>query len=803
MAKVSKSRSIKSRQREKDAARQRKTARGSGLTALIVFAIWLSAFLMLLGVKPFYSADFLIGQSAPATVVAMTDFEAVDLPRTELSRQQAAGNVLPIFDVDYSEYDRAVQRLGSIFDLCTSLRSGGGTNDLAVGETSSQLEGLLAKSNIDVELDEIMGLVPPPEESEELLEVLSSVLKSLAARGIASAKEKNEQFQGVASGGRIAIRSSKEKIFNTEVADLLTPEQAASLAVARIRESGDYNLHARVLGSLLQPLIKPNLTFNPKLTAEERELARRQTPEKYRNIRKGEIIVSIGEIVTPQVNEYLLAHKSQLNEMSTLTSRIVRRVGQGCVLLVALIACVGLFALLRLPRSDFSASALLLMLTISILVLLSVRGLIHLSAVTRVLPTALIGTLFPLALAAMLAALLINSSVALVLGLWVSVAAAVMFDNSFLVLMEGIAVTIVAALGVSNVRKRSQVFRAGLLIGLMMMVLHVAMGIYQNQSLNSLATHSLLGLANGVICASLALFIVPPLEYLFGRTTDIRLLELSDMSHPLLRRLAIEAPGTYHHSLMEASLAQAAADEIGANALLVRVSAYFHDIGKLSKPAFFAENIKGDQNPHDDLSPNMSMLVIAAHVKEGVTLAKRHKLPQPIIDAIQQHHAAGTVKYFYHRAMREAEAGQVKGAVGGSRFDGEHFRYDCPRPHSREMTILSMADSVEAASRTLAKPTPSRIEALVDSVIDAKFKDNQLDDAALTMAEIKAVKRSFVFTIANMRHERIEYPKDEDENEDRDSRSAEPGAGESESPKPTGGAADEQGGAPKSGSDLE
>jgi cyclic-di-AMP phosphodiesterase PgpH len=790
MAKLSKSRSKKSREREKQsAARHRKAPRQVALPILVCLAAWLSAFLLLLGVKPFYSSNFLIGQSAPATVVALTDFEAIDLARTELGRQQAAGRTLPVFTVDFAPYDRAVRRLGTIFDLCGSLRGLVETNGMTMGEVSRSLEELLQDEDIDLELDEIMNLCPAGPDAEDMLETIKSELKTVVGSGIASAKEKSEQFQGVASSGSIDIENGDGSLFSVAVEDLMTPASAADKVVANVAAAYTGEVSTVWLKQLVEPLIRPNLKFNPKLTESNRAAARAAAPVRNLNVRKGEIIVSIGEEVTPQVNENLMAHQDRLNETTTLPSKILKRVGQGCLLLTALIACIGMFALMR-PRAEASSSALTLMLSLSILVLLAVRGLIYASAATRMLPPALIDSIFPLALAAMMAGLLINAASALVLGVWVSFAAAVMFDNSFLVLLEGLAVSTVAALGVRHARKRHQVYRAGIAVGLVMMLIHLAMGIYHDQMFKAVATHSLLALANGMVCASLTVFLVPLMEYLFGRTTDIRLLELSDLSHPLLRRMALEAPGTYHHSLMMASLAQAAADEIGANSLLVRVSAYFHDIGKLSKPEFFAENIKGDRNPHDDLAPSMSMLVIAAHVKEGVTLAKRHKLPDPIIDAIQQHHAAGTVKYFYHRAMREAEMEKNEGVVGGSRFDGEHYRYDCPRPHSKEMAILSMADSVEAASRTVEKPTPGRIEALVDDVIDSKLKDHQLDEAALTLAEISAIKRSFVFTILNMRHGRVEYPKENEINEDRAGEPAKPAEDKPGRAQETGGAAD-------------
>jgi len=774
MAKISKSRTKRTRKREKESfARQRIPRKNMVLPVVVLLLAWLSAFLMLLGLKSFYSANFLVGQAAPATVVAMTEFECVDLAQTELNRQQAESKVLPVFSVDYSTYSKNMQTIATIFEICSELDSGTYTNNGGIDTAAQRLEELLAGSNIDLELDETMTLVPKGEDAEKVLETLQGVVKNVVSLGIASRKEKEQNFQGVAGTGSIAVKSDQGQIISEKVSELHTPEDAADKAVERIREKQEVELSKKALHALIAPIMRPNLKFNPELTAERKDTARKSVSPRYRKVRKGETIVSIGEKVTPQIDEMLLAHKQKLNEITTVTSKILRRIGQGCILLAVLIVCVGLFNLMR-PRPEASPSTLLLMLTLVILVLLSVRGLIYLSATTRLLPLALVNAFFPIALASMLAGLLAGTSIAVVVGVWVSCAAAVMFDNSFVVLMQGLAVTVVGALTACTIRKRSQIFRAGLLVGLVLMFLLVAIGILQNQTLETVVAHSLIGLVNGLVCALLALILVPVFEVAFGRTTDIRLLELSDMGHPLLRRMAIEAPGTYHHSLMVANLAQAAADEIGANSLLVRVSAYYHDIGKLSKPGFFTENIKGDRNPHDDLSPHMSMLVIEAHVKEGLTMAKRHKLPPPIIDAIQEHHASGTMKYFYHRAMKQAESENGEDKKQNKNFDGEHFRYDCPRPRTKEMAILSLADSVEAASRSLEKPNSSRVVALVDQIVETKMKDGQLDECNLTLAELSAIKRSFVFTLTTMQHGRVAYPKDEEKkDENRDSQSAE------------------------------
>jgi cyclic-di-AMP phosphodiesterase PgpH len=262
-------------------------------------------------------------------------------------------------------------------------------------------------------------------------------------------------------------------------------------------------------------------------------------------------------------------------------------------------------------------------------------------------------------------------------------------------------------------------------------------------------------LAGGLISAVAVLLLLPILETVFGLTSDIRLLELTDPSHPLLERLALEAPGTYHHSLMVAHLAQSAAQAIGANDLLVRVGALYHDIGKLAKPEYFIENQRPGENPHDELSPSMSRLIITSHVKEGLQLARRHRLPRPVLDAIEQHHGTSRVGYFFDRYLRRAaDAG---GAAAAARHEGE-FRYPGPTPLSREMAVLALADTVEAAARSLERPSPARLRELVRALLLQKIKDGQLRSADLTLAEVEEVQNAFVFTLLSMSHGRIAYP---------------------------------------------
>ena len=243
------------------------------------------------------------------------------------------------------------------------------------------------------------------------------------------------------------------------------------------------------------------------------------------------------------------------------------------------------------------------------------------------------------------------------------------------------------------------------------------------------------------------------------------------MNHPLLKRLSLEAPGTYHHSLAVANLSEAAAEAVGANPTMSRVCAYFHDIGKLVKPEYFTENIRPGQNLHDELTPTMSALIIIAHVKEGVDLALKNKLNAEIVDGIKQHHGTSLVGYFHQRALQQQNDARLGGKIMNMRAEDipevreESFRYPGPPPQTKEAAIISLADAVESASRSMERPTPQRIEDLINGLVDDRIASHQLDEAPLTMAEIRKVSESFRFSLVNMLHARIAYPSKREEKE--------------------------------------
>ncbi|MFC2140385.1 HD family phosphohydrolase, partial [Candidatus Auribacterota bacterium] len=360
----------------------------------------------------------------------------------------------------------------------------------------------------------------------------------------------------------------------------------------------------------------------------------------------------------------------------------------------------------------------------------------------------------PIPLYAFLMAILLNRKIAFFSMSINSIFIGMLNGNSLTITIVGMIGGAIAIFSASSTRKRTQIFRAGFyMIGGSVFTI-ISLGIMDNISFKIYLFQSFGGMLSGFLAAMGTISLLPVLEYVFKITTDITLLELSDFNHPLLKRLVIEAPGTYHHSLMVGNLAEAAAEEIGANALLARVASYFHDVGKLSKPQYFVENAWNEKSRHEDLIPSMSSLIIIAHVKDGIDLAKKYKLNKEIIDAILEHHGTSLVYFFYKRATEEQKEDDPK-------VSEEHYRYPGPKPQTKETAIISLADSVEAASRTLDKPTPSRIENLVKYVINDKISKNQLDECDLTMKDLYKITARFCRILNATFHARVKYPEEE------------------------------------------
>jgi putative nucleotidyltransferase with HDIG domain len=306
-----------------------------------------------------------------------------------------------------------------------------------------------------------------------------------------------------------------------------------------------------------------------------------------------------------------------------------------------------------------------------------------------------------------------------------------------------------------NVRNRKDLNKCGLLILIANILSISAVGIIQDISFFDLGINIMWGVGNALVSVIIASGLLPFFESIFHITTNIRLLEIGDFNHPLLKKLMLEAPGTYHHSLMVGNLAENACEKIDANSLLARVGAYYHDIGKLKNPQYFIENQMHTSDKHKNLKPNISALILKRHVKDGLTLAEEYRLDKVIRDIIAQHHGVTLIEYFFKKVVNESKEDEV--------VDEKEYRYPGPMPRTKEAGVLMLADSVEAACRTLAEPTFSRISGLVRKIITNKFIDGQLNNCDITLANLEEIQKSFTNTLASIYHSRIEYPEDKEE----------------------------------------
>lgn len=372
---------------------------------------------------------------------------------------------------------------------------------------------------------------------------------------------------------------------------------------------------------------------------------------------------------------------------------------------------------------------------------------------------------FACTLAPFLITLLMGTSEGLFAVVQVSMLAALLTDRSFPFLLVSLLSGFTAVYFTQNVRKRFDLIRAGTAVGCLNLLCALILGLVHGRSWEALGGQALIGIGAGILAALIVGAILPVVEWAFQLTTTISWLELADLNHPLLQQMTMEAPGTYHHSLLVANLAESGAKAIGVDPTACRVMAYFHDIGKIIKPEYFTENIPPGANPHENLTPSMSALIIIAHVKEGIDLALKYRLKKQVLDAIQQHHGDSVVSYFYQRALQQQRDAREGGKIMNMREEDvpdvseSSFRYPGPKPQTKEIGILSIADAVEAASRSLEKPTAQRIEDLVNEIVAHKISTHQLDESHLTMNEIRAAAEAMSVTLKNMMHTRIAYVK--------------------------------------------
>jgi cyclic-di-AMP phosphodiesterase PgpH len=500
---------------------------------------------------------------------------------------------------------------------------------------------------------------------------------------------------------------------------------------------------------LTQALLVPNISPNWAETHERLEARLKALKPVFFRVKRGELLVREGERITP----FQLA---KLRAQSKIYPRS-RGLLIFCGLFLSLAVLLGVtYQLSRVAMRKFSTRLRDLIFVAALLVVCTFinKGLLLLGDnLSHNLP--MVGHdlvyILPQGLAAIFAAMFLGLETGVGVAFLSATFTALMVDKPFPLFIYLATAGLVGVWGVKNCRRRHALIHTGLCIGVANLILLAAFKLWEFPfTAKDLLTGEAFALSGGILTGIFALGLTPIVESLFRYSSNIRLLELLNLDQPMLRELMFVAPGTYHHSMVVGQMVEAAAETIGANPMLAKAAAYYHDLGKIKKPAYFVENQMGGENKHEKLAPSMSSLILISHVKDGVDLARKHRLGEGIAEIIRQHHGTNLITYFYHKAKTQAaNPNQVK---------IDDYRYPGPRPQTKEAGLVLLADQVEAASRTLTDPTPARIQGMVQKIINNVFADGQLDECELTLKDLHHIARSFNKILSGIFHQRIHYP---------------------------------------------
>ena len=724
---------------------------------------------------PAIPGDEALGTIFSGTLKANRDYDVSDPVTTALKRDEAARSIWPVYDFDGGATETLQRRISDAFgrgrDGLTHFRqqNPGGARAAADHRIDAEAFRFLLSQRdefwkaLQAVVDDDDYRVLARAGFDPALERAAVRLAGLAAAGfiveerglLAADRERGIVVRTLGIGGapEQAVRDF-ERIQDLQEArqnvDRIASEQLADLPPRTVR----------AVGMVVRRALRPNLAYDDAETRRRQEAKRAQVKDVLLQVRKGEKIIGDGEQVTKA--HLLIFHALRAAGRASAADQV--RWGGG---LFAALLCAAVFEFGRRNLRKFHPRSRDVFLLAALLVgqLFLVKGLLagadalheivrdglppRLSAyVAQALPTAV-----PYALGSLLVRFLLTSEAAL---LWTAAFAplcGLLAGGSLQVAVAALVGGVVAADRIGHAGRKSAVFRAGLFTGLATAVVLAAFALFQGRVWTWETLASVMGavISGAVLLPLFALVLSPVLEALFGYVTDIELLKLANFNHPVLKDLIVQAPGTYHHAILIGQLVEAAARKIGANPLLARVGAYYHDIGKGKNPLYFGENQKGE-NRLDAFTPVVAAEVIQRHVQDGVELARQAKLPRQVSDFIPQHHGTRLVAYFFHRAKEEAE----RTATPAPRE--EDFRYAGPKPQTREAALVMIADMVVATSRNLAAATPEKLRALVDRAVQAVVSEGQLDECEITLRDLEQTARSFAESLDRMYSARSDAP---------------------------------------------
>lgn len=741
---------------EKERARQGRAAIfGDGVQGLRNsrkprFGIWLLLAVSLLltvlivpkgGLIPDYHAP---GEIASRDIKSPRDLLVEDTPLTQAKREEAWAAVPPVYDYQPTAGRQAVERIRNGLQLLVQLQNV--ENPPSQEDFLPQLESDFGVPLTLLEYQALIDLPLDPLIPQQASELLSRVFERpiVANLQVFNADRKKALLVRELPSGNELPSGVLEPTFGLNEA----LEQAKSLLGEM---PGLSTVQHQTLLKLVQQQLRPSLNYNEEETGQRRQQARDEVTPVLFQVKKGEMVVREGERVTADQILKLRAIRDSGRDNRSLPTTF------GLFVCIMLLIYIGFYYAQGNIRKFRPDSRDLLFLGLTFL------ALFVLVKVSIVISTALGNTFsyidstayyyaIPFALGAMLVRIVLNAETALLFSICCALLVGVLFGNSLPMALLALLSSMVGAHGVRHCQERSSIYRAGMWVGLANAAVLIGIHFLAGRSFElQLAWKVCFGLFGGLLSTVFVTGTIPLVEALFKYTTDIKLLELANMNSPVLRQLMVEAPGTYHHSILVGNLVEAAAESINANPLLARVSAYYHDIGKIKKPLYFIENGGHQRNKHDKLAPSMSALILTSHIKDGVELAREHKLGPELIDIIQQHHGTSLIKFFYDRAKNQTDADMPQP-------DERDYRYLGPKPQTREAALIMLADAIEAASRTLQDPTPARIQGMVQKLINNIFIDGQLDECELTLKDLHLIARSFNRVLAGSFHHRVDYP---------------------------------------------
>ncbi len=726
---------------------------GSRILLLCVLA-WLSL-LMTPGRGPTdYYLGIGVGRIADRDVIAPFDFPVYKSEETLLrERTEAAAEVLPVLEFIPQVKERILQALDGFFDKLQEVETDESLAgeiigwDAYIGRRTATGEEFKISPRLLNSLYEVdMGLSLSDEQIIYLLDTdrrrqLRNRLRNFVVERLNEGLISDETVEGIGDRQVMLGRAKGEQ--QVQLSDITSLNQALEMSRDMVVDPQHPELSKSLFIEAFSRFIRPNIVYNIAETERLRHLATQKVkPTRDQAVLEGEKIIGLGERVSLEQMERLDNLRAHLEFRSRDKYSYLRNdMGLYLIYLVAFLF-VGLFLLFH-QQKIYEQFHLLLIISISLLMVLGFTSLI-------LITPKLSNYLIPVAIYSMLVAYLIDNQVAMVttfaLALILGVQAGLSFVTMLLALLGGVA----GAVSVRRITSRRGQYLSILYIAAayLLGILAIDYGM-RGENIIRIATVAGWSLLNAFVSTMVTVGLLPLFEYVFKITSNFTLLELSDLNQPLLKRMALEAPGTYHHSIIMANLAEAAAAGIKANPVYARVASYYHDIGKLKQPQYFIENQGGKSNPHNKLSPKMSSLVIANHVKEGIELARKAKLPECIIDVIGQHHGNTPISFFF---TKEKELNPK------TTLDELDFCYPGPRPMSKEAAIIMLADAAESASHVLSEPTPSRIKGLIKKVISERLKAEQLDLADLKLKDLDKIAEEFLTILIGVHHQRIEYP---------------------------------------------